>query len=201
VFPTHIEELGRQRRVSEIHLKRFVASLCGKPAERVPPEKLTDIPTAAQRTRCRVEHIVELILAGRLIPGRRSGVGAGFKSAGVDLRKLRKLLDPPCELGLSVGNAAAALQLSTSTITKSTNAAVLKIDKFDWPVEDRSIELVTASSVSNFRSNYISLAELSSIKKRSPGPLALHLAAKHIAPTTLVNGGSRIYQRADFSSI
>lgn len=182
-------------RFSEIHLKRFVSGLCGKPAERLPPEKLTDIPTAAHRTRCSVEHIVELVLSGRLNSGKRSGVYVGFKSAGINLCSLHKLLDPPRELGSSIGNAAMALDVSTSTITKLIDAGVLKAEKISWPVEDREISIITAKSVAEFRSNYVSLAELAASQKRAPGPLAQHLAARDVLPTPIINGGSRIYLR------
>ncbi len=137
-------------RFSELHLKRFIANLYGKPTNRLPPETLIDIPAAAHRTRCRIEHIVELILADRLGSGRCAAGRTGFKSVGVDLQELRKLLVPPREFGLSVGDAAKRLQVSTSTITKLTDAGVLKLSTFNWPVEGRSVELLTAPSLTAF---------------------------------------------------
>ena len=182
-------------RFSEIHLKRFVSSLCGKRVDRLPLEKLIDIPTAAHRTRSSIEHIVEMVLTGRLASGKRCGVHVGFKCAGIDLCSLRKLLDPPRDLGLSIGNAAMALNVSTNTVTKLIDADVLKVEKISWPVKDREIAIVTAQSVAEFRSQYVSLAELAATQKRTPGPLAQHLAARNVLPTPVVNGGSRIYFR------
>ncbi|MEX0319905.1 MAG: hypothetical protein AB3N21_18255 [Ruegeria sp.] len=199
---THLVKPGTDwPRFTEIHLKRFIAELWRKPKDRLTIETLTDIPTAAHRTRCRIEHIVELILKDRLGSSRCAAGETPFKSVGVDLYELRKLLVPPADIGFSINDAAKYLRVSTRTITSLTDAAVLKCDSFNWPVVGRSVELVTAQSVAKFRSKYISLAELSDTRKRAPGPLAQHLAAKNIQPTSLVSGESRIYRRADLISI
>ncbi|WP_424942097.1 TniQ family protein [Aliiroseovarius crassostreae] len=188
-------------RFTDIHLKRFIADLWKKPKDRLAVETLTDIPTAAHRTRCRIEHIVELILENRLGSSRRASSETLFKSVGVDLHELRELLVPPHDIGFSVSAAVEKLRVSTSTITNLIDAGVLKSEVFTWPIEGRTVELVTAQSVAEFRSKHISLAELSDTKKRAPGPLAQHLAAKNILPATLLGGGSRIYRRADLTSI
>ncbi len=188
-------------RFTKFHLKRFITDLWKKPKDRLPIETLTDIPTAAHRTRCRIEHIVELILEDRLGSSRRASSESLFKSVGVDLHELRELLVPPRDIGFSINDAAEKLRVSTSTITSLTDAGVLKSAIFSWPIEGRAVELVTAQSIAKFRSKYISLAELSETKKRAPGPLAQHLAAKKLLPATIVSGGSRIYRRADLTSI
>lgn len=144
---------------------------------------------------------MELILEDRLGSSRRASSETFFRSVGVDLYELRERLVPPRDIGFSTSDAAEKLRVSTSTIRSLTDAGVLKSEIFSWPIEGRSVELVTAQSIAKFRSKYISLAELSETKKRAPGPLAQHLAAKKLLPAILVNGGSRIYRCADLTSI
>lgn len=181
-------------------LDAFIARLKADTCSQHPAsEFLCDIPSAASRTHCRSEHIIELILSGKLRSAVELSGKTGVRGIGVDLREVQNALSISGKIGMSKLAAVERLMICDRSIKALVADGELSEITVLRPVTGKTIRLVCSKSIARFERKFVSLGKLASTLDREAGPLFQHLAGIGITPVKAKDTLSRIYLKSDVS--
>jgi len=165
------------------------------PLSRIPGEYRFGFKHLMPRLRCGFADLIEMIVSGKIKTVDRRPDTPGLHSLALDIREVRAALAVPPHIGLCETDCCEKLDLREGSAKPLIAAKLLKMTKTRRPITNRSINVISTSSIKEFDQKYISLARLANEQSRAPGPLSQQLATADVFPAKVKGLRSRLYLR------